>query len=1127
MSADFMRGVDVRARQFFASTARCMGWLVVAASIGAVSACGGGGGGGGSPAPQPQPQPQLVLTGQPADQSVVDGDRADFVVQASAAASYQWQSEAPGGAWGSISGATAATYELPAAHAADDGSQYRVVVTSAANAAVVLTSSSATLHVAARQIAPAIMVAPADATVVEGQPASFSITASGTSLTYRWQRAAATGDFSDVDGATAATLATLPTTLADDGSRFRVIVSNALGTQTSGGVRLAVTPAPAAPVFKQTPSDVTVIEGAAATFSVVVVGSPAPVLRWQSGRDGSNWTDVAGQSAASFTLASPALADDGTLFRAVATNASGSVPTPAARLNVAPRPAAPVVAQQPANATVGVGATPSFTVSASGVPAPTYQWQISRDGGSTFTNVNGATSASYSVPATVEGDDGVRLRAVVSNASGTVTSDAAVLAVIPVPHISRQPEAQAWHVGEGTPMFQVVAAGSGLTYQWQTRAGASASFVAVPGATDATYYHSGTTSDATTDVRVQVTNARGGVATSDVAQLVALTWRTVHPAGTADGLTSVRWVDATTAVAVGEGGTIVRSADSGQTWTAVVQKEPAHAFRLAAVDFNSAQGGIAVGQGGLIRRTTDGGVHWVTVVPSTPTSGGYNGRYTGLTSVAFADDHTLVASDGSHAVMHSDDAGLTWSSVDAGVDVGRMVFRHGVGVAFSDTGVARSINGGMQWEAVAGSSVVGTAGATDLAFASDSVIVAAGWQGFARSTDAGLTWTAQTTGFEWTILNAVGFADALHGVALGSDFNRVEAFVTSDGGATWTADPAWQQIWTNVQAISFGPSGVGITAGDGGLLRRSTDAGVSWSDDASRLVKGKQSVSSLVFPTPNLGMMVGFGTMLRTTDSGTNWQPVSTPVSGPTTNWKKIVFLDASRAFAVQYYGGFAQSTDGGATWVDRSSALGLSGDQIQDMTFAPDGLTGFVSAFVGGTSSVGIVMKTVDGGATWSVARQGTTVCDYDFAFGSNVDVVVSDCDGGLEVSHDAGATWARVPPPGFNHFSLQPVFLDSTTVVATGIGLTVRSTDAGRTWTTIENSSDVQPPIRGPATFVSATEGFMIYEDGSVSHTTDGGRTWATLPAARAGGIGATVVRAPHELWGWSGVGLAVTHY
>src|SRR5437870_453581 len=76
---------------------------------------------------------------------------------------------------------------------------------------------------------------------------------------------------------------------------------------------------------------------------------------------------------------------------------------------------APAVTQQPANQTVCSGANATFTAGASGVPAPTVQWQISTDGGATFNNIAGATSTTYSF-ATVATDDGHQFRAVFSNA---------------------------------------------------------------------------------------------------------------------------------------------------------------------------------------------------------------------------------------------------------------------------------------------------------------------------------------------------------------------------------------------------------------------------------------------------------------------------------------------------------------------------------------------------------------------------------------------------------------------------------------------------------------------------------------------------------------------------------------
>ena len=84
---------------------------------------------------------------------------------------------------------------------------------------------------------------------------------------------------------------------------------------------------------------------------------------------------------------------------------------------------APAITQQPANITVTAGQTATFTVAASGAVPLSYQWQRNS------VNISGANSANYTTPATVIGDNGALFRCVVSNGSGTATSNAAILTV--------------------------------------------------------------------------------------------------------------------------------------------------------------------------------------------------------------------------------------------------------------------------------------------------------------------------------------------------------------------------------------------------------------------------------------------------------------------------------------------------------------------------------------------------------------------------------------------------------------------------------------------------------------------------------------------------------------------------
>lgn len=89
----------------------------------------------------------------------------------------------------------------------------------------------------------------------------------------------------------------------------------------------------------------------------------------------------------------------------------------------APSTVAPAITGQPVGKTVLVGQTATFTVTATGTPAPTYQWQ--RNG----SNIGEATSPSYTTPATAIGDNGAIYRCVITNSAGSATSSNAILTV--------------------------------------------------------------------------------------------------------------------------------------------------------------------------------------------------------------------------------------------------------------------------------------------------------------------------------------------------------------------------------------------------------------------------------------------------------------------------------------------------------------------------------------------------------------------------------------------------------------------------------------------------------------------------------------------------------------------------
>jgi hypothetical protein len=343
--------------------------------------------------------------------------------------------------------------------------------------------------------APIITAQPASVTVNEGGSATFTVSVTGTPApTFQWQK-----DGVNIASATSASYTTPPTTAADNGSRYQVVVSNSVNSATSAAATLTVNVAPA---ITAQPVDQSVVQGQMATFSVAASGTAPLSYQWSK-----NGSPIAAATSASYTTPATTLADDGSIYTVAVSNVVSSVTSASATLSVTTVAIAPSITAQPVNQTVNEGQTATFHVVATGTSPLSYQWQKNS------VDIAGATSASYTTPATNPSDDGSAYQVVVSNAVGSATSTAATLNVNVAPTIGTQPSDQT--VTEGaTATFRVVASGTPpLSYQWQKNG------VAISGATGDSYTSPATTlADDGGSYRVVVTNAVGSV-TSAAATL--------------------------------------------------------------------------------------------------------------------------------------------------------------------------------------------------------------------------------------------------------------------------------------------------------------------------------------------------------------------------------------------------------------------------------------------------------------------------------------------------------------------------------------------------------------------------------------------------------------------------------
>ena len=167
--------------------------------------------------------------------------------------------------------------------------------------------------------------------------------------------------------------------------------------------------------------------GETARFKVTATGSPPLHYQWRK-----NGTNIPGATSSSYTILATVGADNGSLFSVVVSNGAGSVTSNNATLTVR---ILPTITTQPADRTVRVGQGAKFSVTATGTAPLHYQW--TKNGA----NISGATKASYTTPPTTAADNGAHFAVIVSNLTGSVTSNNATLTCTVAPDRTRPPVA--------------------------------------------------------------------------------------------------------------------------------------------------------------------------------------------------------------------------------------------------------------------------------------------------------------------------------------------------------------------------------------------------------------------------------------------------------------------------------------------------------------------------------------------------------------------------------------------------------------------------------------------------------------------------------------------------------------
>jgi photosystem II stability/assembly factor-like uncharacterized protein len=336
-----------------------------------------------------------------------------------------------------------------------------------------------------------------------------------------------------------------------------------------------------------------------------------------------------------------------------------------------------------------------------------------------------------------------------------------------------------------------------------------------------------------------------------------------------------------------------------------------------------------------------------------------------------------------------------------------------------------------------------SASLADVFFSSAQQGFAVGSNGtFLESSDSGLTWIQRETGYS-AHYTSIFFMDTLRGVVGGFGGTVLR---TVDGGKTWQKSIVPDSS-TTVTNIVLRLSGTGYAVGSrSGKLRtwKTSDGGVTWnlldsswrrSDAPETYVQPNSgNLSEICFADSDTGYAVSNGSILRTTDGGSDWSYVVPSYNQGGTIYSRCHFVNGRTGFFVgAYYGDVSMTKNAG------DSLLRKVSHSLNDVFFPT---IRFGYAVGHGTLALASILKSSDSGATWVQQTPPEGVgqlralffinANYGFAVGANGTILRTTDGGGLPVG---------ITPPNRESFPVEPHIRNPFGRVFDALGRSMRS--------------------------------------------------------------------------------------
>ena len=345
-------------------------------------------------------------------------------------------------------------------------------------------------------------------------------------------------------------------------------------------------------------------------------------------------------------------------------------------------------------------------------------------------------------------------------------------------------------------------------------------------------------------------------------------------------------------------------------------------------------------------------------------------------------------------------------------------------------------------------------------------------------------------------------------------FFTIVLLVSLTAFGQWEVVKQGDELLSDFKFSTFGSGfmldvNTGWYVGNDGLVIKTIDGGASWATVRDADDSGVDW-DDVEFVDANTGYTCGTdGFIFKTTDGGANWTMI-----GDTANYKVdfsfLKVIDANTAFFAGDDAVLLKTTDGGANFVKSDNTF-----EGQDL----DGGIDFCSANVGVVASDdngGYTWYTHDGGNSWNVSMInaltpspfGVTKFNVKYVgAGDDSTIVLGTKYRVILISQDGGKsyTWKGDYTLATDYYYAVSV-IDENTFFLGGDGLTVRTTDGGANWDSLNTGTGQEIVFMN---FIDANNGFIFATYNQWMKTTDGGDTFSPIldwPSVLYRGIGAT---------------------